>query len=494
MISSSGESLPRLVYLENLSQALGKPTIAVNNPTNEHVSHSQLGVSDLINYEYFARYTLSAFAAAPSGMSRHWYGKNYDEDTLHMDLYAKCNPFLGRLGGPVSQAAMVFSYRGALRAMPRPWLETWKSYYALQESLLFEHKIPCLTLFADTLKESLERHPEITTLILTPYFPISEEETQFIESWLEEKPGRNLIYIGGDVGYTYDLGISLYTGDKRQGPEMLSLFGIDPKSVKPVRRDDRVHLKFVGSDTDKMKELSGTPTPVVKTSGTASVEFTSEDVEVLYVEETSGRPVIARRRIGDGSSAHYVGLSIDGIEAGKSSSDGCVPFPLLEVLSASISAEMPPVVLNADPGILWSRTCTGYIVISNTWESQGRASLKPVEGCYWDCRSEEHVDGNEVSIPPLDFSVLRIVPNGSPFLDMLNVLAVEEFDESPDRLRISGLFGKQFCVISASPPEKVVLNGTEVDWEIESVEAGWGVIPELGDEREGLIEIYWSQA
>ena len=108
MVSSGGESLPRMGYSENLSQALGKPTIAVNNPTNEHVVPNQIGTKDLLDYEYFARFTLSAFAAAPSGMSRHWYGKNYEMDEKHMDLYTRCNPFLGRLGGAVSPVALVF--------------------------------------------------------------------------------------------------------------------------------------------------------------------------------------------------------------------------------------------------------------------------------------------------------------------------------------------------------------------------------------------------
>jgi len=490
MVSSGGESLPRLAYLENLSQALGKPTIAVNNPTNEHVSHSQEGTKDLLDYGYFTRYTLAALAAAPSGMSRHWYGKNYDQDERHMDLYTECNPFFGRFGGPVSPFAMVFSHRGTVRVMPRPWLETWRSFSTLLQGVLFEHRLPCLTFFADSLQSCIKRHPEVQTLILTPYFPISRSETALLESWLSDKPGRSVVYVGSDYGYTYDFETSIYHWAARTPPEMISLCGIDPSSYSPLRRDDRISLDFVGKcpgDAFLGESLT------VKTSGTAKVAFTDERVQVLYRDRQTETPVIAKREIGNGSHVWYFGLSLDGIEAGESISPACAPFPVISLLRRQTATSEFPLVVDAQPGILWNQTRSGFLVISNTTEEDSSVVLKKANGDYWDCRQECWVGPGCYEIGKLSFSVIRVVPYGSPFLDILNVFSIESIQEIPEKLTIKGCFRQDLCIVSTSPPEKVMLNSVPLDWDVESIEVGWGILPVFDDHCEGLLEVFWSE-
>ena len=482
MASTGGESLPWLAYMENLSQALGKPTIAVNNPTNEHVSPSQEGVKDLLDYEYFARFTLSAFAAAPSGMSRHWYGKNYDSDTRHMDLYTLCNPFFGRLGGASSSAAMVFSYRGIIRVAPRPFLECWKSFVSLMKPLLYDYKLPILTFFADTLGESLENHPEVNTIILTPYFPVSSAETKFLEKWLKEKPGRRVLYMGGDYGYTYNLKKMYNQWDSRTGPEMLSLFGIEPSLYKPFRRDDRITLEFKGkSDEDAF--LGDTIT--IKTSGIGIPELNNDKTEILYKDKHSQTPVITKREIGEDSYAIYIGISLDGINTET--------FPIKDILLNMQTDPEYPLVVEADPGILWNRTRAGFIVISNTWEVESRVKIREIEADYWDCRNEGWLEGYEITFKPLDFAVIRIVPKESPLLDILNVYSISNLEESPEHLRIEGCFDRDFCLVTTSPPDELLLNGKTIPWETESIKQGWGVFPEIESGSDGIIEIQWSE-
>lgn len=490
MVSSGGESLPRLAYLENLSQALGKPTIAVNNPTNEHVSHSQEGTKDLLDYEYFARFTLAALAAAPSGMSRHWYGKNYEQDQRHMDLYTECNPFYGRLGGPVSSIAVVFSHRGTLRVMPRPWLETWRSFSNLMQGLLYDHKMPCLTFFADSLKECIERHSEVQTIVLTPYFPISQAEVEIVEKWLNDKPGRNVVYAGGDYGYTYDFGTSLYHWVTRTAPEMISLCGVDPASYYSMRRDDRMTLEFVGSDS---QDAFLGDCVTVKTSGTGRVVFTDEQVEILYRDKQTNTPVIARRKIGKGSLVWYFGLSLDGIEAGGAVSPGCAPFPLVTFLKQHVLAFDCPLVTDAEPGILWNQTRGGFIVISNATENGSTVTLKDAGFDYWDCRKECWVEPGKYTVKKLDFAVIRKVPKGSPLLDILNIYTLEALEETSERLSLKGWFRSDLCLVSTSPPERVLFNSQPVEWDVESVEVGWGIVPVLENHCEGVLEIVWSE-
>ena len=492
MVASGGESLPRLAYLENLAHGLGKPTIAVNNPTNEHVTLSQMGGKDLLDYEYFARFTLSALAAAPSGMSRHWYGKNYDQDSRHMDLYETCNPFFGRLGGPKSPIAMVFSYRSTSRVMPRPWLEIWKGFYSIAQAMLFDYKMPCLTFFADTLAESLDRHPEVDTLVLSSYFPISEQETEFLQSWLSEKTGRNVIYLGADFGYTYDPGNRVYQWDTRSGPEMLTLFGLDPKTLQPYRRDDRFTLQAVNLEANNL--LYNFKQVTVRTSGIAKVQFLDEDVETLYHDKKTKLPVITRRKVGEGNYAYWIGLSLDGIEPGPVCSEGCFPFPLANLLSALHRDSEYPIVVNATGGVLWNETRAGFLILCNTWEETAKVELKEIQSNYWDCRKEAWLTGSSLKIAPLDFAVLRIVPQGSPLLDLLNISAVTRIQESHQAFDIQGLFSKNFCLISTCPPEAISFNDEPIDWDMESIELGWGILPVLTQPAEGLLKVKWSEA
>lgn len=495
MIASDGESLPRLVYLENIAQALGKPTIAVNNPTNEHVTQSQIGKTDLLDYDYFARYTLSATAAAPSGMSRHWYGKNYGEDTKHMDLYERCNPFLSRSGGPVSPVGFVFSYRSTVRVMPRPWLEIWRGYHSLASALLFEHKFPCLTHFADTLEHSLALHPETKVLILTPYFPVSEQEMKFLEKWVRESEDRLLLYLGADYGYTYDLNLSIYQWTETRTPEVLSLFGIDRDRYEPYKPDDRVTIKFTGKNGE-MDSFLG-PELTVRTCGIAKVKLTEPKPDVLYIDKNTREPVVVRRQFEGGGQCLYIGLSLDGIEPGLAQTPGCDPYPILRTITAHLSSfgsgDDFPLVESAEPGILWNETRAGYLIISNTWERKCAVELKKTDFDLWDCREEGWQNELEFKVKPLDFKVLKLVPKGSPVLDILNAVYLTKLEETEESTAVKGCFGKNFCVVSTCPPEKVLLNGEEIDWEIESIEVGWGVFPAFDSYTEGNLVFHWSE-
>ena len=353
--------------------------------------------------------------------------------------------------------------------------------------LLFEHKLPCLTFYADNLENCLKNHPEVNMLILNAWFPISEEETSMLESWLEKSPGRKVIYLGGDYGYTYSLETSIYQWDKRRGPEMLALFGADPLSIKPFRRDDRITLEKVSNQT----EFNLGNEITLKTSGIGKINFTDETVEILYKDKYSGSPVITKRKVGKGE-AWYVGISLDGSELGEMASKGCSPFPLKELILKNQVDDEYPLVLEAASGVLWNRTQAGFLILSNTWETSAKIKLRKTKNNYWNCKTGAWVENEEIEIEPLDFAVLRIVPENSPLLDILEVCSITKLVEKGNHLRIEGTFFPDFCLVSLAAPEEMIFNDVSINWETESIEQGWGIQPRFKTCTDGVLQIKWS--
>jgi hypothetical protein len=459
-IASCGEGMPQISYLENLAQNLGKPILAVNNPTNEHIRLSADTPDNLLPYDYFARFTLAAAAAVPHGMTRHWYRKDYNRDKKHMDLMTQTNRYLTRMGSPASSVALIFSYMGMNRTIPRPWTETWKSFWFLAHRLLYEEKYPALVFFSGTLKESLARHPETKVLVLNEYFPVSPEEVNYLEKWLASDPAHRLLYIGARNGYRSQLD-SLYHQFDQKCSEALSLFGCDSdKPVRTVSPGEEVRLNYALKD--KNAAFLG-KSPVIRCCAYGVPPISpGANVEILYTAARRKDPVIFKKCSPAGGYALFVGLATDGFRNN---------FPLRQIIDSLLrddpSPHLPyPMVKCFSPDLLWNRTANNFLFISNCGNRKASYSLKPFGGRVWDVRLQSFLDDQkDISVPPFDFHVLKLVENGQRLLDLEGQIYLTRVEEKPDSVSITGFFNKTLTVFLCEKPATVLLNKNQAKFE-----------------------------
>ncbi len=456
-IASRGEGIPQIAYLENLSQNLGKPIISVNNPTNEHIRLSADTPDNILPYGYFARFTLAAAAAVPNGMTRHWYKKDYENDKAHMDLMTHTNRYLPRLGSPHSPVALVFSHTGMNRTVPRPWTEAWKSYWFLAHHLLYEEKYPALTFFADTLSESLQRHPETQLLIFGEYFPIPPDEINLIEEWLNADPSHRILYIGARNGYRYAPD-ALYHDFEHRPPEMLRLFGCETdKKVRTSSPGEYVRLELATTvAADAFLGIS----PVIRCCACGSPAILKDaDIDVLYTAGEQKEPVIFRRKTENGGYALYVGLSTDG-----TAND----LPLRRIVDvllndAGIPLEHYPLVKRTSRAILWNRTANKFVFIANCDDENGRYKILRSDVKIWDVRSSAMLPTPAVfSIPPFDFHVLKILEKGDRLLDVQGQIYLTRIEEKSDGVKVAGYFQKTITAKFTQKPSTVSFSGEEI--------------------------------
>jgi len=476
-IATSGEAIPQISYLETLSQNLGKPVISVNNPTNEHIRRSANTPNNLLPYDYFARFTLAAAAAVPHGMTRHWYRKDYDHDIKHMALMTNTNRYLPRMGSPSSPLALVFSYIGMNRTIPRPWTETWKSFWFLAHQLLYEHKLPCLTFFAGTLEQSLKQHPETKILIFNEYFPVSTKEAKLVEKWLSSDSSRRILYIGARNGYRRQLD-SLYHQFEQKCPEILGIFGCDTdKPVHTVSSGQTVALKSV---SDKNAFLGDSQVLMCPAYGFPCITDPS-DIEILYTPETSNDPVIFRREIGSGGYALFVGLSTDGL-------NNTLPLNrIVEFLLHTPQRESSyfPFVKTSSQGIFWNRTFNNFLFLSNCDDTPASYEIPWKNLQMWDLRNEKFLEMPGIyTIPPLDFHVLKILEKNQKLLDIEGQVYLSSVAEDDKTARISGYFSHSIQIKLTSPPSSVRMNEKEMEFKLNQNENCYTIFidyPEKGD-------------
>jgi len=455
-IASAGEAIPQISYLENLAQNLGKPIISVNNPTNEHIPHSADTPDNLLPFDFFARFTLAAAAAVPSGMSRHWYKKDYKNDQQHMALMKEVNQCLPLLGSPKSSLAMVFSYTGMNRTVPRPWTESWKSFWFLADRLLYRLKQPTLSFFAGTLAESLRLHPETRLLIFNEYFPISPEEIEIVEQWLDRDPQRRLLYIGARNGYRHSLD-ALYHDFHHKPPEMTRLFGCDPdQAIRTVTPGETVSLKFAGSDP-RMAFLGEKPSIRCRSFG-IPVPHGEKDLQILYTAGPDENPVALLRKTENGGSALFLGLATDGLDN---------DLPIGEIVDFLLTDKTSDfLVKDASRGILWNRTANGFLFIANCDDRPGSYRIDRPGLRLWNVRISTISEIPErFSINPLDFHLLRILEKSHKLLDLEGLIFLHRIEETFEKIRVSGYFRKHILVRLLEKPDTVLVNGKEHPFE-----------------------------
>jgi len=488
IIGSGGEQMPQISYLENLAQNLGKPIISVNNPTDEHILNSADTPNNLLPFEFFARFTLAAAAAAPCGMSRHWYGKDYGRDAAHMALLSEVNQCLPRLGSPISPVAMIFSYAAMTRRVPRPWTETWKSFWFIAQQLLYENKIPALVFFAESLAESLARHPETKILIFGEYFPIPPEEISMLEKWLKADASRRLLYIGARNGYRWKLDAP-YFEFRPKPPEMLSLFGCDAEQpIRVAAHGGKTKLNFISKNP---ADAFIGKNPILKCGvrGVPALKNSAE-LEILYTAGANNESIIFRRRIAGGGAAMFVGLSTDGC-------DNNLPIDLFVrhlLEEAGIAKDEYPSVQTKSDGILWNRTANGFIIISNCSGAHAVCSLPLKEGRLWDVRKGAFLQkGKKISVPPLDFRLLKIISDAHNLLDIQGQIYLNAVDDTPDYLSVNGYFGRQVKTLLLRKPLSIQFENAAASYNLQKQKEWYKAFITLPERREGKLNFKFSR-
>lgn len=454
MIAATGESTPTLAYYECLAHQLGKPIIMVNNPTDEHRPERHRE-SSLIPYPFFQRYTLSVAAACPQGMSRHWYGKNYGEDLEHMALMTQVNDVLRRLSPPASEIAFVYSHAGASHVWPKPWRETWRAYWTFARNMVEKHRMPFLTFFAETLRESLEKHPETRIVVLNENFPIPPEETEFLEEWVSGDAARHLVYFGGRDGYRWSHD-TLHTHYTMRPPEMARLFGINiDKPVEPIYGDSTCVLEVTA---DNAQPVFG---DMMRVSASCLCRpALTVNAEAVYVAGENRAPVIVRRRYKGGGDAWFVGLPL---EANR------LDFPFRTLFSALLGqvSQLPgsaSVIDQAEGDVFFNVTQNGYLVVANC--GTGQASVRLDETRYvYDVQERTRGDVRKINLEPLSLKVMRFISDQTLLYDVRNAIYIMKIVEGDKSVNVHGMFHGAAELVLSRHPAGIEFSGQPLAWE-----------------------------
>jgi len=446
MSEQHGLALPRLAYLENLAHQGGKPIIAVNNPSNEHLPRGSIDYYPLPQ-EYFSRFTLAAAAAAPHGMTRHWYGKNYGDDLQQMALYKRVNPLLDRLGGAAGPVALVYSYRGLIHALPRSAKQMWTPYARVAGQLLYEDKMPALTLYADSLAQGLETAPEVDTLVLFEEYPISPEEIALLRRWIASDSRRRLVLFGRGRGETYDPARRFFHYDDRP-PEMVELFGLrTDRPFAPAGLSETAQIRFAGKDPSGAflgRRFSW------RCYGWGKGTFRkSRNLEALYVEQRTGTPVITRYQYPGGGQAYFIAQGWEGPKA---------DFPLanfLTQITPALQRDFPRVECSAET--LWNVTRNGYLIIANTAPEAGWARLSPGRRKIWNVQKKqfERNRSSKIRLQADEIVLYRLLAPGDPILDVQGQIYLSRIDSDRRSALLTGYFGRTTVLRTSLRPVRI---------------------------------------
>lgn len=469
-ISEHGEALPRQAYVETMAHHFGKPVIAVNNPTNEHNRPDE--VDTLIPFGFFAPYTLAAAAASPCGMTRHWYGQNYGKDLRHMELMTEVNAILPRLSTPLSPYAVVFSYAGVERILPRGWRQTWQHYFSLTSQLIFREGIPVHTLFAESLEQQLKNFPEVKCIFLLPFFPLPPAEVDYLKHWIKKATDRWLIFLGAHNGYTWDLRFR-QTSVYIRPNEVVQLFGIDnTKSIKVLPFSRR--LRLVSQNDSIARKFWGKRCELY-CAGFPEFHFNNRDINfinVIYTTE-NGSPVVFEKSYGKtAGKALFVGCSLDGITP---------DFPLRQLLNYlgttwelwnkdSLLTE-PISVLSSErcpagpDSILWNLSRTGYLIVSNLDTQRGRikVNLNPDKWQLWDIKQQKFLTPAHIhSVEGHSIRCFRLVNKDGSLLDVQGQIYLDRITESPTSATIYAYFRPELTLFTRRKISQITQAGTKL--------------------------------
>lgn len=443
-----------LYYPEVMAHGLGKPIMAVSNPVDEHTNFPEI---PLIPLEFFKRSLLASLAAAPNGMTRHWYGQRYGEDTDHMNFMAQVNSYVSRLGNPVSPVGFLFSYRGGRHAEPHTYETVWPFYWSIVKQLMFDEKLPVHTLYAETLAQNLESSPELRVIILEEHFPLTIGEARVLKQWWQARPGRAVLVFGSGLGFCADpeqpgarpmnqsfaeilqtLGVSL-----RPQSQVETVGGIvDMVYVSKVRR-----TAFLGESME------------VATDSIANLErvFGSRSV-ALYTDQHTGTPVIISYGAGD----------LFGMVCGLGSSASTAPVAAKLIRHTLERMHVDePVVRSNSPELLWNLTRTEYVVVTNPSDAPASAELMHNNFLMWDVvrkSMQPNQKSSSLTLEPFGFSVFRRIGKRAKLYDVDGALYLKSIIDGAGRADISALTGTGLSVMVKNPPVEVKVDGRNAQY------------------------------
>jgi hypothetical protein len=474
------EQSPLLYYPEVMAHASDKPFMAVTNPVDEHTNYPEL---PLIPLQFFQKALLASMAAAPNGMTRHWYGQRYGEDTEHMKFMTEVNRFVSRLGNPVSKIAFLFSYRGGQHAEPCTYETAWQSYWALTRQLLFAEKLPMRTLYADALASGLEANPELKVIILDERSPVSIGQSQILRQWWQAAPGRALVVFGGGRGLSADTDTPGEVTLAESFPSIVQAIGVKQRPERQVEtgggRAHLVHVSRQGRTAFLGPEID------VPVDSVANVErvFGSRGM-TLYSEEASGTPVIVENRVGE-TLAYFCGIELSHATARTAA---MVVKYALQRLNAQ-----PPTVEGSGAGLLWNSTRAGYTIVVNAEDAPARAVVAHNGNLMWDVINRDLLprDTTSIDIEPMSFRLFRQVGKRSKLYDVADVVQIQSVSDGAGRADIRVLTRSKVSVLVKVEPRDVRVDGRLQRFAIVDIGTALELILDALTPGEHMITLRW---
>jgi len=472
---------PKLYYTEVLAHALGKDVIAVSNPTDEHTPGTP---SPLIPIDFFREATLCCLAAAPSGFTRHWYGKNYGEDDEHMDMLAEAAACASKLGQPVSSVAFVFSAAGTWHAEPLTCETVFTHYWAFTKQVMLKSHLPILTFHAETLGRCLAQHPEVRVLVFEEHFPLGVEQLAVIRDWWQGPEKRAIVAFGSGLGFSADL--------NRPGGQPLS--SCLPGVLELIRLKQEAEARYASDQPVKLKNVSR-----VKRSAFLGDEFElASDVvanlrrvfgsraSVLYEADLGGTkiPVIAEWR--DRTTlALFCGFGISDETA-----------PVAEAALKYVLRELncpPPVVSSCSDDLLWNINRNDFLILSNASDKPGFAVVDPGRATLWDCRKETMLpdQSHRLEFEPHSFQIYRVVGKRSKFLDLIGACCLRGLIDGSGRAEMEFVAGRKTVLVLRASPKEVIVDGKPCTISEEVVNGAYHVTLQQCPPGERHVTLRW---
>ncbi|MDH7601537.1 MAG: hypothetical protein QHI38_05240 [Armatimonadota bacterium] len=473
---------PLLYYIEVMAHALGKPIIAVSNPSDEHTDYPSL---PLIPFDFYRDATVAAVAAAPNGFTRHWYGQNYGKDTEHMAVLSSAAQRANRLGNPRSPVAFVFSYAGTRHAEPWTYETVFKHYWALAKELAFNHGVPMLTFHADTLSEDLAAHPEVRVLVFDEHFPLNRDQFAALRRWWKPYERRAAVLFASGLGFAAGTDIPGAVPSTLAHPGLLELMGLKQAEEAP-QLPTKTPLTLAYVSRVRRKAFLG-ESAVLDTDVVANVKraFGSR-ADVLYAAsvDESQVPVVAE----------YRDRSTIAIFCGFGLTQGTANAAAKAVLFAMRESHALPLVLEpCTKGLLWNTNKLGYVIVGNVSDETGRARLNVGRALVWDCeRSIILPEGVcELEIPPHGFWLCRVFSRRSKLLDVIGASAVYEIIDGSGRADIRLLAGRRTNLVVRYLPETVLVDGRPSSINCQPLGSLYSVTVEQCPPGQHLISVRW---
>ena len=471
---------PKLYYSEIMAHSLGKDVICVNNPTDEE---TQPGDS-LIGLDFYKDATLAAVAGSPGGFTRHWYPKNYGQDTKHMEILTDAAAFTSRLGQPVAPVAFVFSYGGTIHAEPYTYETIFPFYWAVAKRLQLRARIPMLTFFADTLEEDLARHPEVQLLVLDEHFPLTSDQMMAISRWWQGAEKRGLVAFGNGLGFCADAERPGIRPSCSACPGVFELIGLKQEDEPQYISDQPIKLRDV-SRIRRAAFLGDDLTLPVNTIANVRRVFGSR-ASVLYEVDLADThmPVAAEWR--DRATLALFcafGLSDETADIAEKA----IRYALREVDFSGLMME------SCTDDMLWSINKHDYVVVSNLSDKPGLAKGKPGRANFWDCREGRLLPDEEtdIKVPPKSFRVLRVVGRRSKFFDVLGASYLRKLTDGAGRAEIDLFAGRKTTLVLRASPKEIIVDGKHSTVTQEVINNAYHVTLNQCPPGERKIELRW---